>query len=93
MANVVEGTVRRDANRIRITIELVDAQTDELIWSEIYDRDLTDIFAIQEFSEAITLDPRNPGPISDLAYTLYVTRQFRASELLYDRLIDLNTTS
>jgi hypothetical protein len=43
----------------------------------------------QEFNEAITLDPRNPGPISDLAYTLYVTRQFRASERMYERLIDL----
>src|SRR3981081_1551203 len=46
-ANVVEGTVRRDGNRVRITIRLVDARTDETLWSEIYDRSLTDIFAIQ----------------------------------------------
>jgi serine/threonine protein kinase/tetratricopeptide (TPR) repeat protein len=45
--------------------------------------------AIDEFNEAITLDPRNPAPISDLAYTLYAARQFRASEQVYDRLIDL----
>jgi serine/threonine protein kinase/tetratricopeptide (TPR) repeat protein len=45
--------------------------------------------AIHEFNEAITLDPRNPAPISDLAYTLYAARQFRASEQVYDRLIDL----
>ncbi|HEY4783929.1 MAG TPA: tetratricopeptide repeat protein, partial [Chthoniobacterales bacterium] len=47
VANVVEGTVRRDGNRVRITIRLVDARTDETLWSEIYDRSLTDIFAIQ----------------------------------------------
>jgi len=47
VANVVEGTVRRDGKRIRLTIRLVDARTDQTIWSETYDRDLTDIFAIQ----------------------------------------------
>jgi TolB-like protein len=47
VANLVEGTVRRDGNRIRITIRLVDARTDGALWSESYDRDLTDIFAIQ----------------------------------------------
>jgi serine/threonine protein kinase/Tfp pilus assembly protein PilF len=47
VANVVEGTVRRDGKRVRLTIRLVDARTDETLWSETYDRDLTDIFAIQ----------------------------------------------
>jgi serine/threonine protein kinase len=47
VANVVEGTVRRDGNRIRITVRLVDARTDEALWSESYDRELTNIFAIQ----------------------------------------------
>jgi TolB-like protein/Flp pilus assembly protein TadD len=47
VANVVEGTVRRNNNRVRITTELIDARTDETLWSESYDRDLTDIFAIQ----------------------------------------------
>jgi TolB-like protein len=47
VANILEGTVRRAANRVRITMELVDARTDQMIWSESYDRDLTDIFAIQ----------------------------------------------
>jgi tetratricopeptide (TPR) repeat protein len=40
VANVVEGTVRRDGKRIRLTIRLVDARTDEALWSESYDRDL-----------------------------------------------------
>src|SRR5258708_24729431 len=47
VANVVEGTVRRDGNRVRITIRLVDARTDKALWSERYDRDLKDISAIQ----------------------------------------------
>ena len=47
VANVVEGTVRRDGKRIRITIRLVDARTDEALWADTYDRSLTDIFAVQ----------------------------------------------
>jgi adenylate cyclase len=47
VARVLEGTVRREGNRVRITTELIDAETDRTLWSESYDRDLTDIFAIQ----------------------------------------------
>lgn len=46
-ATVVEGSIRRAGNRVRIVAQLVDAQSDEHLWSETYDRDLTDIFAIQ----------------------------------------------
>ena len=46
-ATILEGSVRRDTNRVRIVAQLVDVETDEHIWSETYDRDLTDIFAIQ----------------------------------------------
>jgi TolB-like protein len=47
VANILEGTVRRAAHRIRLTVQLVDAATNRTIWSEIYDRDLSEIFAIQ----------------------------------------------
>jgi eukaryotic-like serine/threonine-protein kinase len=54
VANVIEGTVRKDGNRIRLTIRLVDAQIDKALWSETYDRDLTNIFAIQsEIAETV----------------------------------------
>jgi serine/threonine protein kinase/Tfp pilus assembly protein PilF len=54
VAHLVEGTVQRDANRVRITTELIDARTDETLWSESYQRDLTDIFAIQsEIAQAV----------------------------------------
>ena len=45
--NVLEGTVRRAANRVRVSVELVEARNDSTIWADSYDRDLTDIFAIQ----------------------------------------------
>ena len=44
---VLEGSVRRSGNRVRVNVQLINARTDEHIWSEIYDRDLTDVFAIQ----------------------------------------------
>jgi serine/threonine protein kinase len=47
VANVLEGTVRRDGNHVRVSTELVDARNDATIWADSYDRDLTDIFAIQ----------------------------------------------
>jgi TolB-like protein len=54
VAHVLEGTVRRDGNRIRITTELIDAGTDRTLWSDSYNRDLTDIFAIQsEIAQAV----------------------------------------
>jgi adenylate cyclase len=44
---LLEGSVRRTGSRVRIVAQLVDGATDEHIWAETYDRDLTDIFAIQ----------------------------------------------
>ncbi len=46
-AALVEGSVRRAGNRVRIVAQLIDAASDDHIWAETYDRDLTDIFAIQ----------------------------------------------
>ncbi|MFQ5973731.1 MAG: adenylate/guanylate cyclase domain-containing protein, partial [Alphaproteobacteria bacterium] len=51
---VVEGGVRKAGNRVRVTAQLIDAETDRHVWAERYDRDLEDIFAIQdEISQAI----------------------------------------
>jgi TolB-like protein/predicted Zn-dependent protease len=47
VANVLEGTVRREGNRVRVSTQLVDARNDSAVWADSYDRDLTDIFAIQ----------------------------------------------
>jgi adenylate cyclase len=45
---VVEGSVRKAGGRVRITVQLIDAETDRHLWAERYDRELADIFAIQD---------------------------------------------
>ena len=45
---LVEGSVRKAGNRVRITAQLIDAETDRHIWADRYDRELADIFAIQD---------------------------------------------
>jgi TolB-like protein/Flp pilus assembly protein TadD len=47
VATLLEGSVRRVGNRVRVNVQLIDASSDEHIWAEDYDRDLTDVFAIQ----------------------------------------------
>src|SRR6202040_2361965 len=47
VATLLEGSVRRVGNRVRVNVQLINADTDEHIWAEDYDRDLTDVFAIQ----------------------------------------------
>jgi len=53
---VLEGGVRKAGNRIRITAQLVEAETGNHIWADRYDRDFTDIFAVRdEITEAVTI--------------------------------------
>ena len=47
VAHVLEGTVRREGNRVRVSAQLVDARSDNAVWADSYDRDITDIFTIQ----------------------------------------------
>ena len=47
VASILEGSVRRAGNRVRVNVQLIDATTDKHIWANDYDRDLTDVFAIQ----------------------------------------------
>ena len=54
VANVVEGSVQRSGNSVRVNAQLVDARTDAHLWAQTYDRDLADVFAIQsEIAKAI----------------------------------------
>jgi adenylate cyclase len=67
---VLEGSVRKVGDRVRVTVQLIDAQTDRHIWAERYDRKLEDIFAIQdEVTEAIvaTLPGRVEAATQDRA--------------------------
>ena len=53
---VLEGSLRKAGNRIRVTAQLVEAETGNHVWAERYDRDLADIFAVQdEISQAVTV--------------------------------------
>ena len=54
VANVVEGSVQRSGNRVRVNAQLIDARNDAHLWAQTYDRDLDDVFAIQsEIARAI----------------------------------------
>lgn len=54
VAHVLEGSVRKSGSKIRITAQLIEAGSDTHLWSETYDRELSDIFAVQdEISDAI----------------------------------------
>src|SRR5438445_483836 len=55
VSTILEGSVRRAGNRVRVNVQLIDATTDEHIWANDYDRDLTDVFAIQtDLAQKIT---------------------------------------
>ncbi len=47
VSNILEGSVRRSGNKVRINVQLIDANSDQHIWANDYDRDLIDVFAIQ----------------------------------------------
>ena len=47
VGTILEGSVRRIGNRVRVNVQLINAENDEHIWAEDYDRDLIDVFAIQ----------------------------------------------
>ena len=47
VAHVVEGSVQRSGNRVRVNAQLLDVRTDRHLWAQTYDRDLADVFAIQ----------------------------------------------
>jgi len=91
VATVLEGSVRRAGNRVRITVQLVDVADGYHLWSERYDRELTDIFAIQDgiaaaVAEALKValvggsaERRAAGTANLDAYDLYL--QGRAAQL------------
>ena len=93
VTHVVEGSVQRAANRVRVTAQLIDGRTDRQLWVERYDRPLDNVFAIQsEIVKAIAaqlqakLSPKEKAaieelPTSDLpAYDLYL----KVKELRYN---------
>jgi len=94
VASVLEGAVRRSGNKLRVTAQLVDAQSGYHLWSETFDREMSDIFAVQdEIARAIVsvlrlkLAGREAGgtlvqaPTQNLeAYDLYLKARFAWNE-------------
>jgi TolB-like protein/Tfp pilus assembly protein PilF len=85
VGHLVEGSVQRVANRVRVNAQLIDARNDAHLWAQTYDRDLADVFAIQsEIAKAIAdqlqariLPPEKTAieekPTKDIAaYDLYI---------------------
>jgi TolB-like protein/class 3 adenylate cyclase/tetratricopeptide (TPR) repeat protein len=55
VSNILEGSVQRSGDKVRVNVQLIKADTDEHLWAEIYDRSIADIFTVQsEISTAIT---------------------------------------
>jgi TolB-like protein/tetratricopeptide (TPR) repeat protein len=95
VVHILEGSVRKAGNQVRITTQLIDAHSDTHLWSETYDRELDDIFAIQDEIAAavvaqlkITLlgDAPTVKETDPQAYTLFLQgrhlhRQFSAESL------------
>jgi TolB-like protein/class 3 adenylate cyclase/Tfp pilus assembly protein PilF len=90
VAHLLEGSVQRAANKIRVNAQLIDARTDAHLWAQTYDRDLADVFAIQsEIAKAIAeqlqakLSPNEKAaiekpPTTDLAaFDLYTRAKTR----------------
>jgi len=90
VGHVLEGSVRKAGSRVRVTAQLIDVSTDTHLWSETYDRDLEDIFAIQDeiaghIVEALKLAlapdaaPRAPTPNLE-AYNLFLQGRYLAQQ-------------
>ena len=99
VAHLLEGSVQRAANKIRVNAQLIDARTDAHLWAQTYDRDLADMFAIQsEIATAIAdqlqakLSPNEKAaiekpPTTDLAaFDLYT----RAKTLLFSNAFNVS---
>lgn len=85
VANILEGSVRKAGNQVRITAQLIDARSDTHLWSETYDRTLDDIFAIQDEIAATVVEQLkvtllSPVPqVSDTdpeAYALFLQARY-----------------
>ena len=85
VVHVVEGSVQRAGNRVRVNAQLIDARTDAHLWAQTYDRDVADVFAIQsEIAEAIAQQLQahlsvnekarieKPSTTDPVAYDLYL---------------------
>ncbi len=96
VAMVLEGSVRKAGNRLRITAQLIEVGTDSHLWSQTYDRELRDIFAIQEEIALSVVKALRPTLLGDEAVVQVAKRRVTDPEahrlsLLARHLIDRGT--
>jgi TolB-like protein/Flp pilus assembly protein TadD len=82
VAHILEGTVRRAGNRVRVNVQLINARTDAHIWADTFDRELLDLFALQsELAEKITVALRaNLSPQEKASLRIHSTADLEAYE-------------
>ena len=94
VTNILEGSVQKAGNRIKITVKLIDAATDRQLWSETYEREFNDVFAIQsEIAQGVakglsaklsslTKSRLNEVPTQNIeAYNLYLKGNFEIQKV------------
>jgi tetratricopeptide (TPR) repeat protein len=95
VAHILEGSVRKAGNRVRITAQLIEAGNDVHLWSETYDRTLDDIFAIQDEIAATVVEQMKisllgEAPKSDKidpeAYSLFLQARFLRNQFTFNNL-------
>ncbi len=82
VAHILEGTVRRAGNRVRVNVQLINARSDTHIWADTFDRELTDLFALQsELAERITIALQaNLSPHEKASLKIHSTANLEAYE-------------
>jgi serine/threonine-protein kinase len=91
---IVEGSVRRDGDRVRITAELIDGRTDQHLWTESYDRDLRDILSLQsQVAAAIATEIQAKLSPSNESFPVELDSQLPSSALDPSRLATIDPTS
>jgi len=97
VSHILEGSVRKAGNQVRITAQLIDARTNDYLWSETWDRTLDDIFAIQDEISAEVVDqlklellagPPSAEEINPVAYDLYLRGRHLVHSVRTEEVLD-----
>jgi TolB-like protein/Tfp pilus assembly protein PilF len=97
VSHILEGSVRKAGKQVRITAQLIDARTNSHLWSETYDRNLDNIFAIQDEISAMVVDqlklellagPPRAEEIDPVAYDLYLRGKHLTHTVRTDQAFD-----
>lgn len=86
--HVLEGSVRRSGERVRVTAQLIDASTNAHVWSETYDRDLGDVLAVQDSiaaAVAASLNASLAGPTAPAAPKAAAYERYLHARFFYNR--------